>query len=277
MSGAGTVTVTFVDADTGQVMARSDLPATQLPDSFAVDTTLHLGDDPWAVERAEPLTAAEAVAAGRLVLTVRRLQRVSPQELLFSLPTICDALPAVDAPSSTSTEPLVLHEDDWRQVELVSRGLAPAVETELDAIRRVYTRHGHRGADDRIVAFREIHVRSITSIAYPLSWPRLRDLLPAADHEYAGVQFSGSTGLVVGSFALGFGPLTCYGILEEDQAPVVGLHLTAGAGAVPVAALQAVLRGFDLAVVDWCRCVIVDADHLADYVNLVASPGGAVG
>src|SRR2546423_1435250 len=113
---ARTVSVEFVDAATGLVFTRSDLPEDQLPDSFAPETTLHLGDDPWLVEGAEPSSAAEFVASGRLVLTVRRLT-VSPQDVLYSLPTICDALPVV-GPAPTRVDCLELHEDDWRQVEL---------------------------------------------------------------------------------------------------------------------------------------------------------------
>jgi hypothetical protein len=37
------------------MFARSDLPVSRLPDSFAPETTLHLGGEPWLVERAEPL------------------------------------------------------------------------------------------------------------------------------------------------------------------------------------------------------------------------------
>src|SRR6266536_3198985 len=96
MSGAArTVSVEFLDAATGVVFARSDVPEGHLPDSFAPETTLHLGDDPWLVEHAEPSSAAEFVASGRLVLTVRRLATVSPQDVLYSLPTICHELPAV--------------------------------------------------------------------------------------------------------------------------------------------------------------------------------------
>src|SRR5690348_16903151 len=109
-AAARTVSVEFIDAPTGRVFARSDLPAGQLPDSFAPETTLHLGDDPWLVEHAEPWSAAEFVASGRLVLTVRRLTTVAPHDVRYSLPTICDALPVV-GPAPTPVDCLELHED----------------------------------------------------------------------------------------------------------------------------------------------------------------------
>jgi hypothetical protein len=275
MSTAETVSVTFVDATTGHEFARSDLPVTQLPVSFATETTLHLGGDPWLVEQAEPLTAAEAVAAGQLVLTLRRLQSIPPQEILYSLPTICDALPPVGS-EPASADSLELHEDDWRQVELVSRSLAPAVDAELDAIRLIYTDHGSPDAEGRISAFHRLHVRSIDSLAEPPHWPQLRDLLPTPARTYAGVRFRGSPTLVVDSFALGFGPLVCYGVVERDRVTVFGIHVTAdGDGSVPAddstgptaAAVGAVLRAFDLTIVDWCRRIVADADHAAAYIR----------
>jgi hypothetical protein len=266
-TAARTVSVEFIDADTGRTFARSDLPADQLPDSFAPDTTLQLGDDPWRVERAEPLTAAQFVPAGRLVLTVRRLVSVPPREILYSLPTICDTVPAV-GPAPTQAECLELHEDDWRQVELVSRSLALTVNAELDAIQRVYDRHGQRDAEGRFFGFREIHVRAIVPLAEPVPWPRLRELLPAAQHEYAGVRLRGAAGVVTGSFAVG-GPLSWYGIAKRDLVSVIGLDLATAGGPVPATAIEPVLRAFDLVVVDWCRCAAIEPDGLSDYLRAI--------
>jgi hypothetical protein len=274
-TAAGTVSVTFIDSSTGHAFARSDLPAAALPASFAPETTLHLGDDPWLVERAEPPTTVEALTIGRLVLTVRRLQSVPADKILYSLPTICETLPAV-SPTPVTTGSLELHEDDWRQVELVSRRLTATVDTELAAIRRVYEDDSQRDADGRIVAFRKIHTRSIIPLADPLSWPRLQGLLPAPPHEYAGVRFRRSAVVVVGSFALGFGPLTCYGITDQSRVTVLGLNLTTDSGSIPVAPVEAVLRAFDLVIVDWCRCTVIEPGRLADYFQAAAPPNGTV-
>jgi hypothetical protein len=64
-------------------------------------------------------------------------------------------------------------------VELVSRSLMAAVQTELDAIRRVYEQHGQRDPHGRVFAFHEIDIRSIVPLAESVPWRRLRELLPA--------------------------------------------------------------------------------------------------
>jgi hypothetical protein len=246
MSGAvRTVSVEFVDAASGVVFARSDLPEGHLPDSFAPQTTLHLGDDPWLVEHAEPSSAAELVASGRLVLTVRRLTTVSPHDVLYSLPTICHALPAV-GPATMSVDCLELHEDDWRQVELVARSQATAVNAELDAIQVVYEQYGIRDSGGRLVGFNKIHVRPIVPLLEPVSRQRLRDLLASPGREYGGVRLRDSAEVAVGSFALGVGRLVWYGVAERDSVTVLGLILQPGVVTLGWFESFAVVAGFCL-------------------------------
>jgi len=259
------VSVEFVDADTGYVIGRSDLPVGQLPESFDPDTTVQLGEDSWVVERADPVTAAEFVTAGRLTLTLRRLVQVPLSEILYSLPTICSVLPAVGRPGG-SGERLELLEDDWRQVELVSRSLLAEVETEFSAIRRIYEEHAHRDPEGRVFAFDKIHVRSIVSLAESLPWSRLRTLLPASQPPYEGVGFRGHPDIAVGSFVRpDDGGWWWYGLRDEDLVSVLGLHIGSDRGPLPVASVEPILRAFDLMVVDWCQCAAVDADGLANY------------
>jgi hypothetical protein len=260
MSAATRVSVEFVDAETGKGFARTDMPVEQLPDSFAPETTVHLGGDPWVVERADPVTAAECARSGRLVLTVRRIVTVSPRDILYSLPTVCDRLPPF-GPSPTPIETLELHEDDWRQVEFVSRDRRSALEEELAAIERVYESHSQRDAQGRVFGFREIHVRRIEPLTQPVPWSALRALLPAPDIEYGAVSFRDHAGAVAGSFALGYGPLSWYGLNDDGAVPVLALRYS---GRPSMATVADVLRAFDLLLVDWCRRAAVDADHLAD-------------
>ncbi|WP_433200244.1 hypothetical protein ACQP00_28415 [Dactylosporangium sp. CS-047395] len=234
-----TVRVTFVDAASGQPFARSEMPAGQLPESFAAQTTLQLGEDQWIVERAEPETRAEATARGRMVLTLRRVEMMAPQDILYSLPTLCAELPPL-ADQPAGADALVLHEDDWRQVELASRANAAAVDGELAAIRRIFAEH-RRGA-----GFDQIHLREIAAISEPLpSWAQVQANLPRPERELGGVRFRDAPNRVAGSFALGYGAgAVCYGIVQRERVTVLGLI-----GTPPVAGLA---RALDLVVVDWC-------------------------
>jgi hypothetical protein len=270
VSDTATVAVEFVDSATGECFARSDIPAPRLPATFLVDTTLSLAGEPWSVVRAEPPTAAEFRASGRLVLTLSRVTSVSPDDILYSLPTLCDRLPAL-APASADLDPLQLHEEDWRQVELVSAGLVDVVQTELAAIQHVHQENAVTAPDGSLVGFRRLHVR--TAPAVPLSPPlpeaRLWELLPV-HRTYPGVGFASTPGIATDSFAYASGPINVYGLRAGGHVGVLGFQVTgSGSEAVADAAagLAGLMRAFSLVLVDWCRCAIVGPDAVGGYLQ----------
>jgi hypothetical protein len=272
MSVARAVEVEFVDASTGHVFARSEIPVEQLPATFDVDSTLTLAGDSWSVVRAEPPTATEFRAIGRLVLMLSRVRSVPPRDMLYSLPTLCDALPPVD-PAHTAANLLQLHEDDWRQVELVSANFADVVATELAAIQQVYDAHTVTGAQGGLVGFRDLHVRvhPQAPLIPPLPQAAIRQLLPT-QRSFAGVGFLDGAGTAVGSFAFGCGPFNVYGLAAGDTVTVLGLQLGRArfnAANGTAAGLEGVMRAFALTLVDWCRCTVVDADSVGAYVQSV--------
>ena len=49
-----------------------DLPIANLPETFELETTLHLGDNEWTVVSAEPRTKLEFASSGKLILAFVR-------------------------------------------------------------------------------------------------------------------------------------------------------------------------------------------------------------
>ncbi|MCO5992088.1 hypothetical protein [Actinoallomurus rhizosphaericola] len=276
MTGPKTVSVVFVDEGTGREIGRSVLTAEALPDTFEVDTTLHLGDTDWSVRRAEPPTAAQFVATGALTLTVRRVESAPPDTVLYSLPTLYDPLPTVGGRAGDA-DAFEIHEDGWRQVEMISADLGDVVTTELLAVRRIHDEHARRDEQGRVYGFEAIHLRAEPVRPLPRSVPllRLMGLLPPADRHYAGVGYQGASGLIADSFAFTVGPLVLYGIAEGDL--VTTLCVTVERREAPerlaplTHALAEAMRTLGVVLVDWCRCAAVPADSLADYLAAVAS------
>lgn len=83
---------------------------------------------------------------------------MDPNEILFTTPTLNDAIPATEQGSTVPADSIQLHEDDWRQFELVPRKLKTDVDAELADINAIWENHsvplGESGT-----AFREVHVR----------------------------------------------------------------------------------------------------------------------
>jgi hypothetical protein len=246
------VRVRLVD-EAGVLLSQAELEPEALPESFEAETTLELGGESWLVVRAEPMTRAAYVASGSLTLALRKQQlaSVDPRDILFSLPTLNDALPAVAAGTSKQgLRVLELHEDDWRQVELVSRGHAAAVAEELVHIRGILARPTGPG-------FAQLHVRkhpaaplsdtNITLAELERHWP--------GSESYDGVGFRGVAGLIEHGFAVDAGELQLYGQAEDGIVTTLGLT---SALAEPPPPLRQLMRAHALVLVAWCTARVVE-------------------
>ena len=244
------VAVTLIDDATGAPFATTEMPPGDLPESFEVETTLHLGDSDWTVVHAEPRTRPEYTKSGRLVLRLRRIEQVNLNDILFSLPSICDRIPAVgDRP--LAGDECVLVEDDWRQFEFVSRQLAAESDAEIAAIRRIHEQ------ECASVGWRKLHVRRRPDP--PIISPLKRDRLDQSfgGLSFRGVSFRGAGSPIVSGFSFRAADgLECYGVEEEGRVTVLGV-----VQGVPVPppvrsadALAQIAREFDLDLVHWCRC-----------------------
>jgi hypothetical protein len=241
------VQVRFLSAEDETLLGQVELASEQLPASFAARTTLEFGGRPWEVVKAEPMTRDEFGKTGRLTLLLRKLdvRRVSLEKIRYSLPTICDVLPAERSGSTkTNKNVLDLHRDDWRQLELVSRGLADVVARELAEVRRIL--------DSRVgVGFEEIHVRRQPTsplVDCHLTIASIADALLNARF-YDGVSFADLAGVIDGGFALEADGLRVYGLADD------GVVTTCGALRVPDALdspLADLAGEHGLLLVDWC-------------------------
>ncbi len=68
------------------------------------------------------------------------VRMVDPKDILFSVPTLCDAAPAVEQlPAAAGARSL--HEDDWRQIEFVSVVDEGHIRSELAALAAFKIQH----------------------------------------------------------------------------------------------------------------------------------------
>lgn len=144
---------------------------------------------------------------------------IDPKSVLFSTPTLNDALPAFQPRATSGGRLLELHEDDWRQFEAVSAAYEREINVEFAVIREVRatatvkTKVGDRD----LTAFRKIHVRKL--ITAPIESNVLRSrLAELADQrsEYSGLSLSGSPP-VVGGYAFRIGEIIIFGQADGER------------------------------------------------------------
>jgi hypothetical protein len=93
---------------------------------------------------------------------------VDLQDLLYSTPTLNDALPSALGGAVPAQGCHEMHEDDWRQFEFVSSTFPAEVAAEVADIDRIWKEQSVP-VGDGLTAFRAIHVRR--RIPQPLSIP----------------------------------------------------------------------------------------------------------
>jgi hypothetical protein len=262
------VRVTFVDAESGATLARSDIKPEQLPESFEADTMLDLQGQKWRVTAAEPMTRAEYVQSGELLLTLGKLDiaEIPPGDLLYSLPTICDGIPGVASNSTKlGKSVLELHEDDWRQTELISIALAEEIDIGFAYIRRIYD-------EERtpIGVFKKIHVRKEVPVPLVGCELRVAQLQLALGREAVrldGLSYQGVAGLIDGGFAFATpSALRIYGIEREGVATTIGLLTHGLSGSVDAQTISRLMKDHGLLLVDWCALrQIRHSDNVVAY------------
>jgi hypothetical protein len=239
------VEVTLIDDRSGTVMAVTSLAPDALPEAFFAATTLHLGNADWSVVSADPMDRAAYAKTGKLVLRLRPIEQIDPKQLLFSLPTICDQLPASEGSVADGSE-VVLREDDWRQCELVSEAFGATVEHELDAVREI---HEKQRAGP---GFRKLQVRSA------LPQPIAEGAVQFADVRALGedgarlpLRFDGSGRRISDGFACRLDSAqVLYGVAAGPSVEILAVQ--PGADFARLRAFAAERR---LLAVDWCRCL----------------------
>jgi hypothetical protein len=245
------IVVTLINNATGAPLATIELPSTDLPESFELETTLHLGDADWSVVEAQPRTRPEYSKSGKLTLRLHLVERIDPSNILYSLPSICDRIPPIGAGGLSGSE-CVLAEDDWRQLELVSRLFATDADAEIASVRRI---HEQERVD---VGWREIHVRSRPDppIAGSLTLEHVERAF-GGSVTYRGVSYRGASSPIVSGYSFRAADgLECYGLAEDGRVRVLGVvqNVPEPPPIDSADALIEIAREFDLDLVHWCQC-----------------------
>jgi len=249
------VRVTFIDETTGESLGVAELPPGDLPETFEIDATLHLGGDDWSVVDADPKTRSEYAKTKSLKLRLHRIEKIAPHKILFSLPSICDSIPGLGDQPLVGNE-FVLGEDDWRQLELVCNDLASEVDAEIAKIRAI---HENASAG---VGWHEIHVRTkpVSPLKGHLRLGDLAKMIPGAN-PVVGVVYRGAGTPILDGYALRAGGFTIYGVAPGGIVSVIAFDPYAGTSQHEILnAIKSLARNLGLDLVDWCRCARLPFD-----------------
>jgi hypothetical protein len=264
---------------TEEVLAEMLLPAEGLPDDFEQgEFTLNIDGVVYEVVRAKPATVAKYRSTGRLLLRVNRVSNVTADEVLYTIPTLCATIPDSDAGLEPGDDDslFVIHEDEWRQIELVSAAQDAIVEEELAAVIEIFEAARVAVEGENFDAFRSVHIREqpVRPLPAGLTIGALRGAFEPAKF-YDHVVYEGHDELVPAAYALDLGSLALYGHAADGELRSAALLVVDAPPRLPpetIARLAAFMASHDLLLVDWCRVQAVPAvaADLARYLAHLA-------
>lgn len=262
-----TVHVEFINAKDNSVIAVSDMKPEQLPESFAINTTLDMKNSKWSVQSADPVEKSKFVKTGKLRVVLSPITMMPPGEILFSLATISDDLGGVAGDALPGEKILAIHEDDWRQVEFVSQNFTNELAQELAGIQNIY--QNQRSG----VGFKKVHVRKRIPSPLENQSIALSDLetIFHPQAKFDSVGFQRTRGTIPNSFAWKLDrSLIIWGV-TDNSGKVVRLcvrGIPESGNVVRFSETFSALNSrYKLVFVDWCKATsgLSDAQAFAKY------------
>lgn len=248
-SPSDTVAVTLIDESTGEKLATSHVPVAQLPETFAIETSLDIAGQRYTVVRADPPTKLEFAHRKTLTLHLQKVELLNPNDVLFSLPTLCGAALPETAVQKTAGSIIVLHEDDFRQCEYVALTHAADIAADLEAIQTIFET-ASAGA-----GWSKMHVRTRIENPLPsgLTWKDVTSRLGRID-PIAAVALGEPRRVIRGARAASMrNGIVLWTVEQRGELGCLCLHNPALAAPSTVAALKRLADELSLALVDWCR------------------------
>jgi len=249
--GTTKIKVQFIDNATGEIIGVSEMAPDQLPETFSVATKMQIKTEQWEVEEAIPEQAADFIKTKELVLKMRKLEMIDATNILYTLPTISNELPALADAAQFHGFKTQLHEDDWRQNEFFSPASLPLIETEVARVKEIWDNHAEEVKDQPFTAFTKCHTRDLTEVqALNVPLEGLKSLL--------GTDQTGSLTIndrwVDNGFSLQTKDSTYYGILTGDR---VSRLCVSEFTDKTIDEILSINQAFNLHFINWYHCDVV--------------------
>ena len=243
------IQVTLVDASTGSNLGKHKVPAELLPAAFNRPITLEIQDTNWRVLKANPVSADDFLFTKKLTLHVQNAVSKDSRQFRFSLPTICNELPATVAETLFHDFTVELGETDWRQIEFMPLNQSTITEEAIKTIEAILT-----GQANPLLGYEQQYIRdNAMQPGMAIPWQAFCALL--TNPVYGNIFFN-NKGFVQNGVSVRSDSYTYYGILENGYIHTLGLIQFDWADDE----FMRVLSTYELSLVDWCNASRISAE-----------------
>ena len=142
-----------------------------------------------------------------------KVEMINPNDILFTTPTLENALP--DFENSSDTTNLHFHEDDWRQIEFVSKDQKKIIDKEIAKIKDIFDNFAHKG--DTYTAFKKVAVRELITQPLTLDLTEIKSYLADKNLLVKGLSLDNNEGQVRNGFSFTANGVEYYGQFDNNK------------------------------------------------------------
>jgi hypothetical protein len=245
---SNTIRVQLIEAVSNETFGLVKLKPEQLPASFDKATTIHIENEDWVVEKAEPMCSEDFIKKGELILWLKKVISVNPKDIRYSIPSIANELPNLSTGLLFHDFTLTIHEDDWRQTEFLPRDILPTIQEEMKKVEEIIFPKDDPDFDSTLNGFDSIHVR--TGINRRLLNIPVTDFLQKVSILQQGnLAVQGYAGFVENGFAFKSSSYTYYGTIGGGTINELCLDFFDSMDDE----INSVLTEYNFLLVSWCR------------------------
>ncbi|MBT8379310.1 MAG: hypothetical protein KJN64_08775 [Ignavibacteria bacterium] len=244
------VRVQLIDSSNGNTISISKIPPAQLPETFEIHTTMHLKNEDWSIEEAIPADSKDFLESRELILKVKKIKYMNPEDLLFTIPTVSNEIPQTFNSSLFNDFEYSILEDEWRQNEFLNKSSLPLVEIEIKKIEELKINDSKK-VDSDFTAFKNCHVRDtigepklnldLQSIKNILSVNKVGSLKISNEFVKNGFSLKTDSTIFYGTAESGIVTQFCIGKFSDNTSNEI----------------QDILDEFKLLFVSWYHCRII--------------------
>lgn len=141
------------------------------------------------------------------------VKTINLNDILYTTPTLENALPEFEDKMDASN--MQFHEDDWRQIEFLSKDLKSSIDKEITKIKDVYDNHSHKG--DTYTAFKKVTVRDLITQPLSIDFSELQACLSDKKLTINGLSLHNNPGQVKNGFSFSANGIDYYGQLDDTK------------------------------------------------------------
>ncbi len=182
-------------------------------------------------------------------------ETIDLDSILFTTPTLESGLPLFTDKTDSC---VYFHEDEWRQIEFISKDQKNAIDKEMAKIRDIHDNHTHKS--ESYTAFRKVALRDLIPRPLSIDFSKLTSYLTDQAIKTKGLGLENNSGQVKGGFYFSVNGINYYGLLENNTVKAFCIYSADSEESLKSATtnLSKLLANENLYLVDWRAMSLFD-------------------